>query len=229
MRTVILFLIFINVAFLYWARQQDFSQVVAAESGIVPGYAPIELWSEQEQAQGSSQRKNKSRSSSLASVNKIPERTLVCFSVGPFDEDEKSDEVYEILLDSGIDAKQRSVRERQPKSYWVYLPPHESLAEANATVAFLENNNINEYYVMPEPPEHLHAISLGLFEKLSAARNKLAEIKKIKLDPKMEVRFNEFTQYWIDFRQYNDSPQPSVLEDLLKENDRMLMLESKCI
>ena len=128
-----------------------------------------------------------------------------------------------------IDAKQRSVLERQPKSYWVYLPPYKSLEAANATVAFLENNKIKEYYVMPEPPEHLHAISLGLYEKLSAARSKIAEIKKLKLDPKMEVRFNEYTQYWVDFRQYSDSNQPKVLEDLLRKNDRMLVLESKCI
>lgn len=229
MRITILFLIFINVAFLYWAKQQDFNQVIAAESGIVSGYAPIELLTERKPIQTSVQASKKTQLSSLRSTNEKLDRTLECFSVGPFDRNELSDEVYEILLDSGIDAKQRSVRERQPKSYWVYLPPYESLAEANATVAFLENNNINEYYVMPEPPEHLHAISLGLFEKLSAARNKVAEIKKLKLDPKMEVRFNEFTQYWIDFRQYNDSPQPKVLEELLKENDRMLVLEAKCI
>ena len=229
MRITILFLIFINVAFLYWARQQDFNQIIAAESGIVPGYAPIELLTERNPNQNSLRQEAKSQFSSLTSANKKLERTLVCFSVGPFGKNELSDEVYEILLDSGIDAKQRSVRERQPKSYWVYLPPHESLAEANATVAFLENNNISEYYVMPEPPEHLHAISLGLYEKLSAARNKVAEIKKLKLNPEMEVRFNELTQYWIDFRQYNDSPQPKVLEELLKENDRMLVLESKCI
>ena len=226
MRVTILFLIFLNAAFYYWAHEKDFSQSIYADTGSVAGIAPIELLSERGDSDisQSNTRRNSSTSVTILAVK----RKLLCFSVGPFEQESLSDEIYQVLLDSGIDAKQRSVKERQPKSYWVYLSPHESLAAAQATVAFLENNNIGEHYIMPEPPEHEHAISLGLYEKLGAARNKLAEIKKLKLDPKMEVRFREYTRYWVDFRQYNDSAQPNVLEDLLKENDRMLVLESKC-
>lgn len=227
MRVAILFLILLNSAFFYWANEKDFSQEIYANTAAVAGFAPIELLSERSKSFDTQQNTNSESSTTVASLN--VDRQLVCFSVGPFEQVVASNEVYEILLDSGIDAKQRSVQERQPKSYWVYLSPHVSLAEAKATVAFLENNNVREYYIMPEPPEHEHAISLGLYEKLGAARSKLAEIKKLKLDPKMEVRFNEHTQYWVDFRQYNDSAQPKVLEDLLRKNDRMLVLESKCI
>ena len=227
MRVAILFLILLNAAFFYWANEKDFSQEIYANTAAVPGFEPIELLSERSKNFDAQQNKNSAANTTVASLN--VNRQLVCFSVGPFEQLVASNEVYEILLDSGIDAKQRSVQERQPKSYWVYLSPHESLTEAKATVAFLENNNIREYYIMPEPPEHEHAISLGLYEKLDAARSKLAEIKNLKLDPKMEVRFNEHTQYWVDFRQYNDSAQPNVLEDLLRKNDRMLVLESKCI
>ena len=226
MRVTILFLIFLNAAFFYWAHEKDFSQAIYADAGAVPGIAPIELLSER-RAPNNSQ-VNSKQNSNTSNVVLAPKRKLLCFSVGPFERESLSDDIYEILLDSGIDAKQRSVNERQPKSYWVYLSPLESLAEAQATVAYLENNNIDEHYIMPEPPEHEHAISLGLYEKLNAARNKLAEIKKLDLDPKMEVRFKEYTRYWVDFRQYNDSNQPKVLEELLKKNDRMLVLESKC-
>ncbi len=226
MRVTILFLIFLNAAFFYWAYEKDFSQAIYADTGAVPGVAPIELLSERD-APNSGQNNSK-QSMNASDIALASKRKLLCFSVGPFEQESSSDEIYEILLDSGIDAKQRSVNERQPKSYWVYLSPRESLAEALATVAYLENNNINEHYIMPEPPEHEHAISLGLYEKLNAARNKLAEIKKLNLDAKMEVRFKENTRYWVDFRQYNDSSQPRVLEELLKKNDRMLVLESKC-
>ena len=227
MRVAVLFLIFLNVAFFYWAQEKDFSQAIYASSSSVPGFAPIELLSERGESNETRKNQGGSSNTNISTLNL--KRKLVCFSVGPFEQEVSSNEMYEILLDSGIDAKQRSVQERQPKSYWVYLSPRESLADAKATVAFLENNKIREYYIMPEPPEHEHAISLGLYEKLSAARSKLAEIKKLDLDPKMEVRFNEYTQYWVDFRQYNDSVQPKVLEDLLKKNDRLLVLESKCI
>ena len=226
MRVAILFFIFLNAAFYYWAHEKDFSQAIYANAGIVAGIAPIKLLSERGNAD--KVQKTAPTVSNTISPAVSNQRKLVCFSVGPFEEEALGDEIYDILLDSGIDAKQRSVKERQPKSYWVYLAPHESLAAAQATVAFLENNKIREHYIMPEPPEHEHAISLGLYEKLGAARNKIAEIKKLNLDPKMEVRFKEYTRYWVDFRQYNDSSQPQVLENLLKKNDRMLVLESKC-
>lgn len=227
MRVTILFLIFLNAAFFYWAQENDFSQAIYAGTSKVAGLAPIELLSERSEDNNARANLNSKTNENVAILR--AKRKLVCFSVGPFEEESSGNDIYEILLDSGIDAKQRSVQERQPKSYWVYLSPRDSLTEAQATVAFLENNGVSEYYVMPEPPEHEHAISLGLYEKLNAARNKLAEIKKLNLNPKMEVRFNEYTQYWVDFRQYSDSAQPKVLEDLLKKNDRMLVLESKCI
>ena len=226
MRTTLLFVILLNAAFYYWANEKDFSQAIYADTGIVAGVSPISLLSERDNTNGI--QFNNTQNTDVSAVSQSDKRKLLCFSVGPFEEEAFSNEIYEILLDSGIDVKQRSVNERQPKSYWVYLSPHESLAAARKTVAFLENNNISEYYIMPEPPEHEHAVSLGLYERLDAARNKLAEIKKLKLDPKMEVRFKENTSYWVDFRQLNNSNQPKVLEELLKKNDRMLVLESKC-
>ncbi len=230
MRTAILFLVFVNVAFFYWAKQQDFGQVVTGRSSLALGQTPIELLSERSinGKAKSIQRDAAYRLSSRAGQPGNSKPKLVCFSVGPFANSGLSDDVYKVLLDSGIDARQRSVKERQPKSYWVYLPPHKSLDAAKATVAYLENNNVRDYYIMPEPPNHLHAISLGLYEKLGAARSKVAEIKKLQLKPEMEVRFNEFTQHWVDFRQDGDSEQPNVLEELLRKNDRMLVLESKC-
>ena len=229
MRVAILFLIFLNVAYFYWAQQQDFTQTIAARSITLPGKKSIQLLSEKSQeADARIEQDAEYELSSRAVEPGASNRKLVCFSVGPFDKNSLSDEIYEVLLDSGIDAKQRTVQERQPKSYWVYLPAHESLAAAKATVAFLENNKVLEHYIMPEPPEYIHAISLGLYEQLSAARSKIAEIKKLKLKPEMEVRFNEFTQYWVDFRQFSDAAQPEVLEELLRKNERMLVLESKC-
>ena len=46
MRVTILFLIFLNAAFYYWAHEKDFSQAIYADAGAVPGIAPIELLSE---------------------------------------------------------------------------------------------------------------------------------------------------------------------------------------
>ena len=72
-------------------------------------------------------------------------------------------------------------------------------------------------------------MSLGLFKKLETAREKLAEVEKLALKPEMEVRFDEFTEYWVDFGHRHGQPQSKLIEDMLVKNDRMLILETKCL
>ena len=223
MRLILLFLVFLNVAFFYWAQAQDFRTSQIDKSKLLTGYPRIQMLVEQSGVDSFASNESRQAIDGLLSSDSV------CHTMGPFDSKQERDDVYKSLLDLGIDASQRLVNERQPKSYWVYLPPHESLAEAEATVAYLENNNINEFFIMLDPPEQKHAVSLGLFEKLDAARSTLAEIKKLNLEPEMEVRFNEFTQYWVDFRQYSDASQPKVLETLLADNERLLLLAAQCL
>lgn len=225
MRLLILFLIFLNVAFFYWAQAQDFDINKIDKSKLLTGYPKIQLLNEQNKNLASLSAKD----SSGNEQNNAVANDAICHTMGPFDNERERDELYVALLELGIDTSQRVVNERQPKSYWVYLPPYASLVEAEATVAYLENNKVDEHFIMLEPPEHQFAISLGLFEQLSAARSTLAEIKKLNLKPEMEVRFNEFTQYWVDFRQYTNAEQPIVLESLLAKNERLLLLGSECL
>ena len=136
--------------------------------------------------------------------------------------------MYDILFGSGVQAKQRTVNERRPKSYWVYLPAHKTQQEAENTVEFLKKNDITEFHIWLDPPQK-YAVSLGLFKKLETAREKLAEVEKLALKPEMEVRFDEFTEYWVDFGHRDGQPQSKLIEDMLVKNDRMLILETKCL
>ena len=226
MRTIILILIFINLAFFYWARDHRFNDVLLENPKAVASYKPIELLSEA--AQNNTQVSASQPRETPASQKKLNTHIQKCFSLGPFQSNQESEEIYESLLRLGIQAKQRAVNERQPKSYWVYLPAYESQAAAEAAVEFLKKNKVSEFYIWLEPPLE-YAVSLGLFTSLTTARNKIAEIKKLDLAPKMEVRFDEFTEYWIDFNRHQDDQQPKVLEDMLRKNDRMLILETKCL
>jgi hypothetical protein len=230
MRTIVLFLIFLNLAFFYWASEFGSKEVILETPKEIPGYKPIKLLTEieKETVQLNNQAPVKSQQVTLKSQAKEGVKAQKCFSLGPFETDEKSDKVYDTLFIAGIQAKQRTVNQRQPKSYWVYLPAYKSQAEAQEVVNFLKKNNINEFYIWLEEPQK-NAVSLGLFKKLSTAREKMAEIRKLDLKPKMEVRFDEFSEYWVDFNHSDEDHQPRMIEEMLRENDRMLILETKCL
>ena len=230
MRAIILFLVFLNIAFFYWASEFKSKDVVLQAPMEVPGYKPIILLSELAQELELSNREppTKSQQNSLASQTIENVGKPECFSLGPFETDEQSDEIYDALFVAGIQAKQRTVNQRQPKSYWVYLPAYKSHAEAKKAVEFLKQNNINEFYIWLEEPQ-INAVSLGLFKRLATARNKMKEVEKLGLEPKMEVRFNEITEFWVDINHYGEGHQPQVIEEMLRKNDRMLILETKCL
>ncbi|MFK7795055.1 MAG: SPOR domain-containing protein [Gammaproteobacteria bacterium] len=230
MRAIVLFLIFLNLAFFYWASEFGSRQEVLQTPIDLPGYKPIKLISElkKETVQVIDESPINTQQNTLASEAKEKVVAQKCFSLGPFETDEQSDKVYDSLFVAGIQAKQRTVNQRQPKSYWVYLPAYESKEEAQKIVTFLKQNNVNEFYIWLEEPQR-NAVSLGLFKKLSTAREKMAQIRRLDLAPKMEVRFDEFSEYWVDFNHYDEDHQPKVIEEMLRKNDRMLILETKCL
>ncbi|MEM7304784.1 MAG: hypothetical protein AAF372_04590 [Pseudomonadota bacterium] len=220
LRTLILFVILLNVAFFYWARENSFNREVWSHPRSVVGVDPILLLSESQNSDASAP-----ESEALQTTETIYE--LMCFSIGPFDDSQSSDDMYEVLFDLGIQAKQKIVNEREPKSYWVYLPKYPSRDKAEETVAFLNDNNVAETYIWLDAP-HKHAVSLGLFSRLSTARSKKAEIEALGLKPEMEVRYREFTEFWVDYQHESSATQPKELEEMLRENDRLLILETNC-
>lgn len=230
MRTLILFLILVNLAFYYWASQYHSAEIIYEQPLTIPGYKPIKLLAERKQTLNA-QPKSASLAGEQVSLATQAEEIISnekCFSLGPFTQENESDAIYDILFSSGIQAKQRAVNERRPKSYWVYLPVHESQQDAEETVEFLKKNKITEFYIWLDPPQK-YAVSLGLFKKLSTARDKMAQVRKVGLEPQMEVRFDEYTEYWVDFNHQDQTSQPKVIEDILVKNDRMLILETKCL
>ena len=219
LRTLILFVIFLNLAFFYWARENNFEREAWSHAKTVGSYDPILLISEVENEQVKNEQV-------IVDESEL-KRPLMCFSIGPFEDSDASDEMYNVLFNLGIQAIQRVVNERKPKSYWVYLPSKKTKASAEETVEFLNKNNVDETYIWLDPP-HRYAVSLGLFSRLSIARQKLAEIGQLGLKPEMEVRYTEITKFWVDYKQEPDTPQPPELEELFRDNQRLLIIESVC-
>ena len=222
MRTIILILALINMTFFSWAREHNFNRVMPERPVALPGYASIRLLSELERTDAGRQ------DNAPAEVQVFqPATAEKCFMLGPFAARAASDQAYDALFGIDMQAKQRTVIARQPNSYWVYLPPYASLADARQATVLLKNNNINEYHIWPDAPLE-HAISLGLFSSLSKAKSKISALKKLGLSPEVQVHFSETREYWLDFRYSQADPQPVLLEELLIKNDRLLVLAAKC-
>ena len=220
LRTLILFVILLNLVFFYWARENSFNREAWSEPKSIVGSDPILLLSEAPDSEASAPDSESGESAQ-------PITQPMCFSVGPFNDSEASDDMYQTMFDLGIQAKQRIVNERKPKSYWVYLPTTNSKVRAEETVKFLQDNKVNETYIWLDAP-HKYAISLGLFTRLSTARAKQTAIENLGLKPEMEVRYKEFTEFWVDYQRESGASQPSELEEMLRENDRLLILETNC-
>ncbi|GAB4115774.1 MAG: hypothetical protein Fur0026_02040 [Sideroxydans sp.] len=61
--------------------------------------------------------------------------------------------------------------------YWVYMPPQKNIAGVNKKIDQLRKLGVNDYFVVQETGEWLHAISLGVFRTEQAARNFLEVLK----------------------------------------------------
>ncbi|GAB1232253.1 SPOR domain-containing protein [Ferrigenium sp. UT5] len=61
--------------------------------------------------------------------------------------------------------------------YWVYMPPQKNIDGVNKKIDQLRKLGVNDYFVVQEAGEWLHAISLGVFRTEQAARNFLEVLK----------------------------------------------------
>lgn len=221
MRVLVVFLIILNIGFFNWAGLQDSEQVSLLPGKKVLSYKILQTIAERDDSIDTLE---KSEHEDVSSVS----QKLGCMSLGPFADTAELDVIYTRMLNQGIDAMQKSIHQRIPKSYWVYLVPHKSLESAYRTVAYLEEKNIKEHFIMRAPEEKRFSISLGLFSELGPANELMKKIEGIELDPKLEIRFDDVTEYWIHYQVDNKRETSSLLDDVLAKNESLSVSESDC-
>jgi hypothetical protein len=223
MRVLLPFLVFINIAFYFWVENQEVNQTPLPLGKKVQNYATLQTVSERD-----------APVESLASAiggSQVPliNRDVECTSLGPFTTVAELDVVYTQMINAGIDATQKIIQQRVPKSYWVYLVPHDSLESAYETTAYLEQKNVKEHFIMRAPQEKRFSISLGLFSELDPANELIKQIEKIDLEPKLEIRFDDVTEYWINYHEFDEKTQLNLLENILQQNKELLLVQSDCL
>ena len=84
-------------------------------------------------------------------------------------------------------------------SWWVYIPPLNSKAEADKKAGELRQRGISDYFIIQDNNANRFAISLGLFSSEKGGQDRLAELKaKGVRSAKVVVRPGKETQYQLE-------------------------------
>jgi len=121
----------------------------------------------------------------------------VCFTLGPFVKANVVKRSSKALAALGVDVEQREVSQRTPRGYWVYLPASKSYQAAKRKVNELQKKGLKDVYIMGKG-SHKNAISLGLFTRESAARNRFQQVKDLGLKAVLETQYRITEQTWLD-------------------------------
>lgn len=213
-RNLFLYLLLANVLFFWWAHQQMQPQSEQQTATAFDENLPkLVLLGEE------------------ASPGNVPAAGLTdqyCFTVGPFAEEQKAVDWQLKLFAQNIPVQTRSIIENEPRSYWVYLNPLPSLAAAKQRVAELEQQGIVEHYIMREAGPSQYAISLGLYNRIAKARERLDELAEKQVQAQLDTRYDEVTYYWLDIQDDREGTGKDLIASALRENPKIRQLDAEC-
>lgn len=134
----------------------------------------------------------------------------LCFTLGPFLEPETAAALAERIRELGLPASERALEQREVSSYWVFISPRESRAEALSVARQLAQKGVKDYYVVTSG-ESRNAVSLGLFSEQGRAERRARAIQALGFSPEVEVRYRTKTLIWVDYDEMEGQPLPSEL------------------
>lgn len=107
--------------------------------------------------------------------------TTVCLEIGEFDTAVArlfGEKIKNLLPASSIEQFQN----HNPSSYMVYFPPAENKKAAEKRIDELQKKGISNFFLITNGTQFKNAISLGIFKNEGAAKNLIAELRKLGFD-----------------------------------------------
>ncbi len=150
----------------------------------------------------------------------------VCFTIGPFEEEGRAETARRRLADLGFEPRQRMTRDEEVYGYQVLLPPFGSREKALAATRDLQDQGIEDYFVVSDP-ELENAVSVGLFERKRFAVRHADYLNDLGFDAELRLRTRERTRYWQDYRDPRERVTSEVL-DSLSADQALQRLERPC-
>ncbi len=123
----------------------------------------------------------------------------VCYTYGPIPDTSESARMSDWLNARDIDFTQRQTADEGEQKFWVYLAPQSSRAQAEATLADLRKQGIDDLHLI-RSGDLLNAVSLGLFSSQATVNRRLNEIQATGYQPVVVPYSGGKQIYWFDVR-----------------------------
>jgi hypothetical protein len=200
MKVAFFLLLLVNLTFFAWqSRHAEVTAPVSVEHAMVPrDVAPLRLVAERSAAgRGvSTSVTEPDGKNGLAPV--LPGSVGdSCFVLGPLRDAGEIKRIVEELRTRGGNVTRRMTERREPSGYWVYLAPFESQQLAKDMLKELEGKGLNDLFIMGRGPMR-NAISLGLFQRHSTAKERAQQLRALGYVPVTEVQYETSTEYLVD-------------------------------
>jgi len=123
-----------------------------------------------------------------------------CFSLGPFHTIEDKDQTRLLLLEVSNRISERQTQALVEKGYWVFMPPYESLLEANQVLFTLQALGLEDTSIVYDG-DLKNAISLGYFMRQENAIRRQKGLEDRGYAPMIRVQRQPEPRYWLDYEQ----------------------------
>ena len=151
-----------------------------------------------------------------------------CFTLGPFKEATQATPIALKLRDLGAITRGRQHDKQVPSGYWVYLPRFSSWKAARRKVVELEKHGVRDTFIMGRGSLQ-NAVSAGLFTTNLAAENRLAQLKKLGANAKIQIQYTATPEFWIDIEVEVEKQQIiSAIDAIAKGLTVLELLPHKC-
>jgi len=125
------------------------------------------------------------------------EKTLACFSVGPFSRKTEVRAAKKKMQKWDIDAKRR-VHKTSAEGFWVIIMPSKTRKAANRKIKKIKELGIKDYFLVATGSQK-NAISLGVFSKSSSARRRMKEMNQKGVKAQIIGVDLPKRSYWLDW------------------------------
>ena len=136
--------------------------------------------------------------------------TPMCFSFGPFPDDQQGKDLKAWFEGRQVFVQQRPEKDKENQLFWIYLAPQDSLGGAMQAIEDLKEKGIKDYRLI-ETGDLRHAISLGLFSTQASVNKRLNELKGKGYRPIIVPYRKVNLIYWIDVKLIN---QENILNQM---------------
>ena len=189
LRGLVVFLACLNLGVgLWWLMHRE--PVVAPPPAIESGTGTLVLLGEAEAPPPPD----------LADVGAVPvpmPATAACLTLGPFATPAELRAAMNALTPLVARIQFREAASTALHGYRVFLPAANSREEALATARQLAARGVRDYYVVTAGAQE-NTVSLGLFRDLGNAEKRRDELVALGVQPILEPRTTEGSEWWID-------------------------------